>query len=49
MIKIIFEVTEGELERLDSTGIFKPDMAGVLWQKVTITPVDKEESEAKAE
>ena len=43
MTKIIFEVTEEELERLDSIGIFSPDMAGVLWQKVTITPVDKKD------
>ena len=47
MTKIILEVTEEELERLDSIGIFNPDMAGVFWQQVTITPVDKAESEDK--
>ena len=47
MTKIILEVTEKELEQLDSIGVFRPDMAGVLWQQVTITPVDKAESEAK--
>ena len=45
MTKIILEVTDEELKRLDSIGIFKPDMAGVLWQQVTITPVDKAERE----
>ena len=45
MTKIILEVTDEQLERLDSTSIFNPDMAGVLWQQVTITPVDKAESE----
>ena len=43
MIKVILEVTEKELEQLDSIGIFRPDMAGVLWQRATI----RTESEAE--
>lgn len=49
MTKIILDVTEEELERLDSIGIFNPDMAGVLWQRVTITPIDKAESAEKSD
>lgn len=33
MTKIILEVTEEELERLDSIGIFNPDMAAKIWNK----------------
>lgn len=45
MTKIILEVTDEQFEQLNSTGLLNMDMAGVLWQQVTITPGDKAESE----
>lgn len=42
MTKVILVVTDEELERLDSIGLLKPDMAGVLWQSVTITESEDE-------
>lgn len=46
MTKIILEVTDEELKRLDSIGLLNMDMAGVLYQSITITSTDKAESEA---
>ena len=46
MTKIILEVTDEELKMLDSTGLLNMDMAGVLYQKITIVPAN-EESEDK--
>ena len=45
MTKIIFEVTDQQLEQLDSIGLLNMDMAGVLYQKVTITSADEESEE----
>ena len=46
MTKVIFEVTDEELKRLDSIGLFNPEMAGELWQSVTIRESgDKAEGE----
>ena len=49
MTKIILEVTDEQFKQLDSTGLLNMDMAGVLWQQVTITPGDKAESEEKSD
>ena len=40
MIKIILEVTDEELENLDSVGLLNMDMVGVFYQKITITSAD---------
>lgn len=45
MTKVILVVTDEELKRLDSIGLFSTDMAGVLWQRVTITEKVGDESE----
>ena len=45
MTKVILEVTDEELEQLDSIGILNMDMAGVLYQRITIIPADDAESE----
>ena len=42
MTKIILEVTDEQLERLDSIDLFNIDMAGVLYQHLTITSADEE-------
>lgn len=41
MIKIVLEVTDEEMERLDTIGLFRMDMAGVLYQSISITSTDE--------
>lgn len=45
MTKIILEVTDEQFERLNAIGLLNMDMAGVLYQRITITSTDKAESE----
>ena len=43
MTKIVFKVTDEQMERLDQTGILGMDMAGVFYQSVSIIPDDETE------
>lgn len=41
MTKIVLKVTDEQMERLDQIGILGMDMAGVLYQSVSIIPDDE--------
>ena len=49
MKNVILAVTDEELERLDSIGLFDMDKFGVLYQSITITSIGTESEEKSNE